>query len=228
MKKSIFTLIELLVVIAIIAILASMLLPALSKARQAAQSIKCVSNVKQMCLGANIYASENDNYLPGSWVGSNGKTNAWNTTWGTGGYLFNDIVLWWGDGDKENWMGQIWRSGIDKAVFVCPSKTCDTSSSIADYMRNTDYLVGYSTPWLFYNMNIGAAKRPTDQVIVLDSTIQQSYYLTAPGAANELDFTKAMHGDKWSLGFVDGHAESRQSSTLSNTGDTKTKMFTNN
>ena len=218
--KKVFTLIELLVVIAIIAILASMLLPALSKARQAAQSIKCVSNMKQMCLGANIYASENDNYLPGSWDGCNAKTIDYGNNWGAANHA--DVVYWWGDDLGQNWMYQVWKSGIDKAVFVCPSKTCDTS--VADYKKNTEYLVGYSTPWKFYTLNIGAAKRPTDQVIVLDSTIQQSYYLTAPGDAN-LDFTKAMHGDKWSLGFVDGHAESRKSSSLSNDDTT---MFSNN
>lgn len=59
-----FTLIELLVVIGIIAVLIAILLPSLTRARLAAQSVACASNMREIWNYANMYAQANRGFLP--------------------------------------------------------------------------------------------------------------------------------------------------------------------
>lgn len=75
-----FTLIELLVVIAIIAVLSSILLPSLAKAKRKARTIEEMSSAKQLVLGAQIYADENDDdVFPGYVSDVNARDDLGNT-----------------------------------------------------------------------------------------------------------------------------------------------------
>lgn len=81
LRKRAFTLVELLVVIGIIALLISILLPALNRAREAANTAKCLSNMRQLQVAQTAYASDNRGYLVQAGMGEGGASGNENLGW---------------------------------------------------------------------------------------------------------------------------------------------------
>jgi prepilin-type N-terminal cleavage/methylation domain-containing protein len=113
-QKRGFTLVELLVVIAIIAVLISMLLPALTKAKEAANSAACMSNLRQLGQISGLYTNDSKGYLfPVKYDGDNSAVPPASST------NFLDILAKYLPYKKDS--GSFDQTKRTRSIYTCPS-----------------------------------------------------------------------------------------------------------
>ena len=214
-----FTLIELLVVIAIIAILAAMLLPALAAAKAKAQTIKCVSNLKQLQLAAVVYSTDNgDIMIPNAPL--NGTTAS---TWcGAQGedWLNSDANtdrLYYASSIMAPFLG----SQVD--VYRCPGDTLPSANGqrIRSYSMNAQMgnlyvrtlTEGYNPGFIAFVKGSqlgGGTLAACDAWVFCEEnmcTLDDGYLQINSGTGSYPNVPAAYHGKSTPFSFSDGHAE---------------------
>jgi prepilin-type N-terminal cleavage/methylation domain-containing protein len=213
-----FTLVELLVVIAIIAILAALLLPALSKGKQQAQGIRCLSNMKQLTLAWMTYADEYGDHLATNvaWAGFESPEPV---DWASGWEDWSDP----GDSDNTNALnlesplGQLWPYSKSLGIYKCPADPSPLIRSVSMNLRMN------GSDWVdapiaeFTNPNKLSAivhPGPADAFVFIDErcdSINDGFFVV------EMEFTDDMaalgnmpanyHNGASAVSFADEHAE---------------------
>lgn len=157
-RRNGFTLVELLVVIGIIALLISILLPALNKAREAAYTVACLSNERQIAQAIFMYADANKGSLP----------DAFN-------YAFNVPQTRW-HGLILPYLGATFKPSAktDVAVYLCPAHQSMRGPEFGTNLGTTglsglDYAVNYGAAgglfaWTNYSGTPGSHSARMTQV----------------------------------------------------------------
>jgi prepilin-type N-terminal cleavage/methylation domain-containing protein len=218
-RRRAFTLIELLVVISILAILVGILMPSLSRAKEVARQVTCLTRVEAQVKAIHLYASEQRGMIP---VGPAIPMSL------PGGYMgppYNQIAsnqVWIGSMPAYNGMGILLargQLGQAEAVFCPDDNSSDPQEELAK-IRNRTSVDAYSSylyrqldgrdplcqpSGLLENLGVNAVGAK-----VAALTLDMNSLMEIPGTPVRTNH-KALRA---SIGFADGHCK-----TVDNTND---------
>jgi prepilin-type N-terminal cleavage/methylation domain-containing protein/prepilin-type processing-associated H-X9-DG protein len=191
-----FTLIELLVVLALIALLAALLLPALSRAKEAARATQCLGQLRQLGVAVRLYADDHDDTFPRS---QHSAATHGELPWGR---ALAPLL----GGTTTHW------THLLTGVYRCPN---DRRANAWSYGLNVYFELGPEDDY-FGNpatwRRTAQVPRPAATILFSENAgnadhIMPNYW---GGVGDTGDVAKDRHTGRGNYVFVDGHVKARR------------------
>lgn len=197
-----FTLIELLVVIAIISLLVSILLPSLQKAKELAKQAVCLSNLRNVGLGLQLYSSNNDGFIPPRYDETVNKY--WEKPWHTRLMNHEYFPLEYNENEYP----------IVPPILQCPLMAIQTAGEVGDWRFSMQsygmrlFTLGPDGNGVSEPHDRSKIRSPAEFFLVADSAfvyggiVTQGYFVS-----NAIEWSIRFGSDgRSSSVFADGHA----------------------